>query len=86
MKWRPAVQVVMEPARLPVFDDSWKPKCRTCTHFDERTHFDSTGRKDSTSMCCTVTGWVTPTKPLNCITAREEGGVCGPDATRWEAA
>jgi hypothetical protein len=60
--------------RLPVYTwDRDRKVCERCKHLR---------LKNMTSMLCALTS----RGAENCITARESGGICGPDAALFEAA
>lgn len=78
MRTAPVAVIQFAPAVLPVFDPSWKAKCRTCSGFSDV----------ATGMRCTT---VVPEAQdwsrkwlVYCIEARE--GECGPEAKLWEKA
>jgi hypothetical protein len=79
MRWAPVATWRIAPAVLPVFDDSWKAECRTCSHLRALTRSER-ARSYYTIMHCAALGEPHRNNPLSCIDARAEGGACGPDA------
>lgn len=83
MTLAPCAVIVAPPALLPVFDDAWKARCRSCRH-----HYD---RDPMVPMACrhpySVRRRGAVPMLYGCGDARftEYGGKCGPDALLWEA-
>jgi hypothetical protein len=74
LKHAPVAAIVFTPAVLPVFDDSWKTKCRTCVWFRPQS---------SGALHCASTEIPGYSNGVPCIAAREEGNECGPNARLW---
>jgi len=91
MKTAPVARL-FAPAVLPVFDDSWKNKCYTCTHLHHEPPLPGwrcrkTPMEDVRPEKPTGLGWQHlkgPAIGAYCIDAREEGKPCGPEARLWE--
>lgn len=69
----------MKHNALPIFDEKWKAKCKTCRHLDS-SHPDG-----AEVMRCSVVRKPSKKTPMYCIDARDPGGECGPSARRWQA-
>lgn len=81
MKLAPVANMVAAPARLPVFDDAWKARCRACRNF-EAGEIGVTGA----SMLCRAVGSNNHKAALaSCGDARLFEGKCGPGAALWQA-
>ena len=76
MKTAPAGEIVAKPAMLPVFDDAWKAKCRSCKHLLAR---------PNNAMRCALVRTGNNSKWIYCIDHREPGAACAPGAALWEA-
>jgi hypothetical protein len=97
MNTAPVVRLSLPPVVLPVFDPSWKDKCRACAHFQPYGLSEWRCRqvtlKDVRPKLCASdaagSGWMRrlkgPAIGAYCIDAREEGAPCGPEARLWEA-
>jgi hypothetical protein len=81
VKRAPVAVMVAKPFELPVFDDSWKAKCRTCVGLELVPNPGG-----STAMHCSRAVQHNYNNGLPCIAAREEGSNCGPKAALWRKA
>lgn len=84
MKRAPVAVIVAAPASLPVFDDSWKAKCRTCASYRENREIPTQATMLCDHIDC-VPRFGRASK-VSCGDARQAGAACGPGAKLWEPA
>lgn len=77
----PVATIIAPPAALPVFDDTWKARCKSCRHYRPGT----ITRTGATMRCVKADHKRSAGGLTSCGDARSEGGQCGPDARLWEA-